>query len=201
MTNNRVANTATSGSLVERAASTRRRLVVPTDAGDPSLARARRAALEIARRFDLEVVLYDRSHERWTDHPHPKGPLTVDQIDGEERPHLVRQLRDFDAGGVTARAFLATVPALTAMIDLLQELEVDAVMVPTDLSKPTVMDRLQVGSSPAEMIERIAALQLDVHPLVFVVDDDGVVDLADGQRADLVTNRLDGEENRVVGDG
>jgi nucleotide-binding universal stress UspA family protein len=182
MTKDRTAteqNTVTQ--LVKAVAARRHRLVVPTDDSDPSLARARHAALELSRRFDLDAVLYDRSGERWTEHPHPKGPLRVEEVDGGRRPHLVQQLRDFEVAGVGASAYLATVPALTAMIDVLQELDIDVIVLPAELDEPRLMDRLQVGGSPAEMIRRIADLQLDVDPVIFVVDDDGVIDVAPGQ--------------------
>jgi len=150
------------------------RLVVPTDDTDSALGRARRVALQIARATDAEVVLYDRSDERWTDTPHPSGPFAVDQVDGERRPHLVRQMREFVDAGVTTTAWLATVPALTAMLDVLQDLEVDVVVVPDRLDAPRMMDRLQVGSTPAEMVERIARLQLPRTPALVSVADDGV---------------------------
>jgi anti-sigma factor RsiW len=152
-----------------------RRVVVPTDGADASLARTREVALQLAREHDFDVVLYDRSDERWTDTPHPSGPFTVDQIDDERRPHLVVQLRDFAAAGVTATAWLATVPALTAMLDVLQELDVDGVLVPEHLDKPRIMDRLQVGSDTAAMVDRVAELQLPSPPTVLVVPESGAI--------------------------
>lgn len=135
-------------------------VVVPTDDESDALARARRAALQLARRHGWRIVLYDRTGERWTDTPHPVGTLAADEIDESERPHLVRQLADLEAAGVPSSAFLATVPALTAMIDVVQEIDVDAVLMPDELDKPRVMDRLQIGDGPGEMVARVAKLQL-----------------------------------------
>ncbi len=150
-----------------------RRIVVPTDAEDVALARSRRVALGMARAAGAELVLYDRSDERWTDTPHPTGPLTVDEVDGERRPHLVGQMREALDAGVPVTAWLASVPALTAMLDVIQDLDVDVVVVPDELGAPKLMDRIAVGSSPAEMVERIARLQLDRVPtLVSVADDE-----------------------------
>jgi hypothetical protein len=149
------------------------RVVVPTDPRDERLARVREAALQLATRHGWEVVLYDRSHERWTDTPHPTGPVGADELDPEEWAHLVRQLRDIERAGVTATAWLATVPALTAMIDALQELAVDGVLLPSQLGQPKVMDRLLEGSDPASMVERVADLHLDDPPTFLVLDDDG----------------------------
>ncbi len=154
-------------------ASTWNKIVIATNSDDDSLARVRRLMLDFASRQGCAVVLYDRSNERWTDTPHPKGPLTADQIDADERPHLVGQLREFEAVGVEATAWLATVPALTAMIDVLQDMSVDAIVLPDDFGSRKMMDRLQIGGDPAEMVQRIADLQLEHPPVVVVVDEAG----------------------------
>ena len=161
-----------------------RRVAIATDDSDEALARVRRVVLGLARTFGFEVVLYDRSHERWTDHPHPKGPVTADQLDGTDRDHLVRQLRDFEAAGVGATAWLATVPALTAMLDVLQSLDVDAVMLPESLDEPKLMDRLQIGSTPPAMVQRIAELNMQRPPLVFQVPESGPIMLVDAEVGD-----------------
>jgi hypothetical protein len=149
-----------------------RRVVVPTDPRDERLARARQAALQLATEHGWEIVLYDRSHERWTDTPHPSGPVSADELDPDEWEGLARQLRDIEAAGVTATAWLATVPSLTAMIDVLQELDVDGVLLPSHLDQPKVMDRLLEGGNPAGMVERVADLHLEAPPIFLVLDDD-----------------------------
>jgi hypothetical protein len=146
------------------------RMIVPTDDRDAALAHARAAALELAARFDVELVLYDRSGERWTDTPHPKGPLRLLELDSDEHPHLVAQLRECEAAGVDAVAYLATLPALTAMIDALQDMEIDCVVLPRDLEHPKLMDRLQLGSHPSQMVQRVSELQLGDSPVMLVVD-------------------------------
>ena len=152
-----------------------RRVAIATDDSDEELARLRRVVLGLARTFGFDVVLYDRSHERWTDHPHPKGPVTADELEGTDRDHLVHQLRDFEAAGVRATAWLATVPALTAMLDVLQSLDVDAVMLPESLDEPKLMDRLQIGSTPPAMVQRIAELNMQRPPMVFQVPESGPI--------------------------
>lgn len=149
------------------------RMIVLTDDGDDAVARTREAALTFARNFGFDVVLYDRSDERWTDTPHASGPFTADEVDAERRPHLPRQLRDFEAAGVRATAWLATVPALTAMLDVLQELRADGVLLPEQLDHPKMMDRLQIGSDPAAMVDRVADLQMPNPPVVFLVPESG----------------------------
>lgn len=156
-----------------------RRLAIATDDSDEALARVRHVALGLAQTHGFEVVLYDRSHERWADHPHPEGPLTADELDGrDDRGHLVEQLRDFEAAGVRATAWLATVPALTAILDVLQALDVDAVMLPESLDEPTLADRLQSGSTPATMVQRVAELNLPQPPVMFEVPESGSIRIA-----------------------
>ncbi len=161
-----------------------RRVAIATDEADESLARVRRIALGLARTHGFEVLLYDRSHERWTDHPHPTGPVTADEIVGTDREHLVRQLRNFQDAGVTASAWLATIPALTAMLDMLQALDVDAIMLPEHLDEPKLMDRLQTGATAPMMVQRIAELSLQHPPVVLSVPEEGPITVAEFAGAD-----------------
>ena len=156
-----------------------RRVAIATDESDDALARVRQVALGLAATHGFDVVLYDRSHERWTDHPHPQGPVTADDLDGMDRDHLVAQLREFEAAGVGATAWLATVPALTAMLDVLQAMDVDAVMLPDSLDEPKMADRLQSGSSPSTMVQRVAELNMQRPPLVFEVPESGPIRVAE----------------------
>ncbi len=152
------------------------RVAVPTDADDDSLANVRRVATRLAAEHGWELVLYDRSHETWMDHPHPKGCVTVDQLDGDEWEHLRVQLRDVESAGVSVTAWLATVPSITAMVDAIQEIDIDAVLVPADPEHATLADRLLEGGDPAERLERVAHLQLGTDaPVVIAVDGDGAL--------------------------
>lgn len=152
-----------------------RRVVVPTDESDPALARARQAALRLARTHGFAVVLYDRSDERWTDTPHPTGPLSIAEVDDDKRAHLVRQMRDFEAAGITVSAWLSSIPALTAMLDVIQELQIDGVILPDGLDKPKLMDRVTGGSDIASMVERFAELQVPKPPTVLMVPASGPI--------------------------
>lgn len=152
-----------------------RRVAVPTDADDDQLAHSRHVATRLAAEHGWELVLYDRSKETWMDHPHPRACVTADELDADEWEHLVRQLRDVEAAGVAATAWLATVPSLTAMVDVALELSLDGVVLPADLGKPKLMDRLLEGDDPAERVERVAHLQLgDDAPVFLEVDDNRV---------------------------
>lgn len=156
-----------------------RRVVVPTDETGDGLALARRAATELAAEHGWELVLYDRSHERWIDTPHPSGPFAREQLDPDERSHLARQMAEIETAGVPVTAWLATVPSLTAMIDVIREVDVDGVLVPAELDDAKLMDRLLPGGRPADVVERVTDLQLPGEPPAFlVVDNSGHVTVA-----------------------
>lgn len=155
-------------------------LVVPTDADDAGYETARRAALQLATSAPegqrLTVVLHDRSDERWTDTPHPEGPLGPDEIEADRRPHLVDQLRPFQEAGVDVKVWYASIPALTAVLTTVQTLDADAVLVPASPEAPKMMDRLQAGEDAGDQIGRVLDQQLDRTVFVFVVLDDGTVE-------------------------
>lgn len=152
-------------------------IVVPTAPDNESYDRARAAALEIATLASCPVVLHDRSDERWTDTPDPEGPYTADEIDRENRPHLVEQMKEFTDAGVDVKAFYASVPALTAVLTPVQRLGADAVVVSASLDKPKMMDRLQAGDDAGEMVSRVLDQNLDRPVHVFVLGDDGTVEV------------------------
>jgi hypothetical protein len=146
-----------------------RKLAVATDADDDDLAASRMLALALAAEHDLEVVLYDRSEETWMDHPHPSGPLTRDELTSDgERGHLATQLAEFEQAGVTATAWVATVPSITEIVDVVRELGVDTIILPSDLEHPKLLDRLK-GESPAKVVERITEINLGEPVAVLVV--------------------------------
>jgi len=153
-----------------------RRLVVPTDAEDDSMRRARDAALAIAGRYGTEVVLYDRSQEFWSETPHPKGLLGADELDPDTHGHLIGQLGDFTDHGVQASAHLATLPSIAAILDVLQDVEIDAVLMPHPLGHRTWMDRLRGGRDQGEEVARVAATQLGLHPIILEVEENGEID-------------------------
>ena len=156
------------------------RIAVPTDSSDNALGELRASALDLAARYDLEVVLYDRSDETWMDHPHPKGPIERDAIDANRRPELVEQLDEFLAHSVPARAWIATVPSLTEIVDVVREVGVDVVLVPEHTDGSKVIDRIKSGG-PAAIVERITTLNLERPVSVLVRHDDGSVTLADSE--------------------
>jgi hypothetical protein len=152
---------------------------VPVDAEDgaPEL---RNAAVRLATEFGLEVILYDRSEETWMDHPHPKGPLEREDLDAKEHPELVEQLDQLLARQVPARAWIATVPSLAEIVDVVREVGVDVVLVPEHPDGSKLVDKLASGG-PAEIVERITALNLEQPVAVLVRRDDGTIAVADSE--------------------
>lgn len=154
-----------------------RTLLVPTDPDDEGYARARRAALELASDTGVAVVLHDRSDERWTETPHAEGPLDLETVADGERDHLPAQMQQFADAGVDVRAWYASVPALTAILEPVQGLDAAAVVVPQRPDKPRVMDRLQPGSDLGEQIGRVLDQNLERTVYVFVVRDDDTIEV------------------------
>lgn len=152
-----------------------RRVAVPTDSDDATLGDLRAAAIDLAVRFDLEVVLYDRSEETWMDHPHPTGLCDREAIDAERRPHLVDQVDEFAARGITTSVWIATVPSLTEIVDVARD--VDTILVPAGNDGGKLLDRLK-SDGPAEIVERVTALNLEAPVDVLVRHDDGSVTVA-----------------------
>jgi nucleotide-binding universal stress UspA family protein len=152
----------------------RRRMAVPTDADDDTLRELRAAAVDLAVRFDLDVVLYDRSAETWMDHPHPTGLCDRDAIDTERHPHLLEQMDQFTERGVSTSVWIATVPSLSEIVDVIRELDVDVILVPAEGNGGKMLDRLKSGG-PAEIVEQINALDLDDPADVLVRHDDGFI--------------------------
>jgi hypothetical protein len=154
-----------------------RRVAVPTDSDDATLRDLRAAAIDLAVRFDLEVVLYDRSEETWMDHPHPTGLCDREAIDAERRPHLVDQFDELAARGITPSVWIATVPSLTEIVDVVREVDVDTILVPAGNDGGKLLDRVK-SDGPAEIVERVTALNLEAPVDVLVRHDDGSVTLA-----------------------
>lgn len=151
------------------------KLAVVTDDDDAHLAATRRLGAQLAARHDLDVVLYDRSQETWMDHPHPSGPCDVTELDERAASHLAPQLDEFAALGVHAVPWIATVPTITEIVDVIRELDVDVILLPEQLDRPKLLDRLK-GKQPADIVAEIAALNLE-QPVPVLVDRDGVVEV------------------------
>jgi hypothetical protein len=151
------------------------KLAVVTDDEDAHLAATRRLGAQLAARHDLDVVLYDRSQETWMDHPHPSGPCDVSELDDRAASHLAPQIEEFTALGIDAAPWIATVPTITEIVDVIRELGVDLILLPEQLDKASLIDRLR-GKQPADVVREVAALNLE-RPVPVLVDRGGTVEV------------------------
>ena len=149
------------------------KLAVVTDDDDDALAATRTLAARLAAAHGLDVVLYDRSEETWMDHPHPSGPYRRDELDGRQRRHLREQLAEFERAGVDAVAWIATVPSITEIVDVVTDLDVDTILLPEVTEHPKLLDRLK-AESPAKVVEQMVGLDLHSSTAVLVFDGDQV---------------------------
>ena len=160
----------------EQALESVRILVVPTDlAGRDCVATARHAAANVAVERTLQVLLYDRSHETWMDHPHPSGPHTADVI-RDDHPGLADQLDELASAGIDARAWISTVPSRTEIITAIQATGADAVLLPDSACDTSLIERLTGRDDPNAELAGTIDRQLD-QPVAVLAMGDGVVDV------------------------
>ncbi len=145
------------------------KLAVATDTDDETLAATRSVAASLAAEHDLSVVLYDRSEETWMDHPHPSGVCDRADLADRDRQHIADQMVEFDQAGVDVTAWIATVPSITEIVDVVLQFGVDAILLPDSTEHPKLLDRLK-NDSPADVVERIVSHNLDA-PVPVLVDD------------------------------
>ena len=145
------------------------KLAVATDTDDETLAATRSVAASLAAEYDLAVVLYDRSEETWMDHPHPSGVCDRSDLADRDRQHIADQMVEFDDAGVDVTAWIATVPSITEIVDVVLKAGVDLIMLPDQIDHKKLLDRLK-ADSPADVVERIVSHNLDA-PVPVLVDD------------------------------
>lgn len=149
------------------------KLAVATDTDDETLAATRSVAASLAAENDLSVVLYDRSEETWMDHPHPSGVCDRADLADRERQHVADQMVEFDEAGVDVSAWIATVPSITEIVDVVLQAGVDVILLPNEIGNPTLLDRLK-ADSPSDVVERIVSHNLD-SPVPVLVDDGSTI--------------------------
>jgi hypothetical protein len=145
-------------------------LLVATDDGtDPAYTMCRRAGLEVARREGAAVVLYDRSSESylvdpyesgpWTSQNHgPAGdrPLAIPDLLRLGRRYLAEQVAEGRALGLEVGAWLARGTGPAALAAACERLGVDRVVLPDQLARPSLRDRV-LGRTLAGFQARLAA--------------------------------------------
>jgi len=145
-------------------------LLVATDDGtDPAYTVCRRAGLEVARREGAAVVLYDRSSESYLVDPYESGPWTS-QNHGPagDRPldlpdllrlgrrYLAEQVSEGRALGLQVGAWLARGTGPAALAAACECLGVDRVVLPDQLARPSLRDRV-LGRTLAGFQDRLSA--------------------------------------------
>ncbi len=145
-------------------------LLVATDDGtDPAYAVCRRAGLDLARREGATVVLYDRSSESYLVDPYESGPQTSQNhgpagdrpLDIPEllrlgRRYLAEQVTEGRALGLQVGAWLARGTGPAAMAAACERLQVDRVVLPDKLARPSLRDRV-LGRTLAGFQDRLSA--------------------------------------------
>lgn len=133
-----------------------RQLIVPTDLpGVGCVDVAREAARLAAAGSTMSVILYDRSAETWMDHPHPSGPHRADEL-SDRFEALAAQLRDLEAAGIDAAAWISTVPSLSEIATAVEQTGADAVLLPEPSCDRTLIDRLtQTGDANVDVAKSI----------------------------------------------
>lgn len=154
-------------------------MVITTEDGDDSavnanLAAARRVAAGAASSAGVPVVLYDRSGETWGDSQHPEGPLAKDAGLVKQRPHLGPQMDEVAAAGVEVRAWLSTLPTISAVITALTEVDADVVIVPQKLERK-LLEKMLVGDSVASALRTQLERQPHCNVRVVEISPDGDV--------------------------
>lgn len=149
------------------------KLAVATDTDDETLAATRTVAASLAAEYDVSVVLYDRSEETWMDHPHPSGVCDRADLADRDRQHLADQMTEFDEAGVEVTAWIATVPSITEIVDVVLQAGAEVILLPDKTDHPKLLDRLK-ADSPSDVVERIISQNLDA-PVPVLVDDGSTI--------------------------
>ena len=152
------------------------RVVVINDADDDRLHEVRRAAPRLGVDHGWELVVYDRSEETWMDHPHPSGPFSAaDLADQDDRADLHRLLADIESAGVTASAWTSTVPSISAIADVVQKMEIDAVLIPSEFGSHKLADRLLSGDEKSSVAASLSEICTGDGPRLLEMRPDGLI--------------------------
>ncbi len=126
-------------------------LVVATDDGyDQAYAATRRAAVDLAARQGHRIILFDRSPELYLVDPYGRdgirnvpellGPADADRLG---RSYLAQQLREADAAGVQAQAWIARGSGAAALASCQAFSGASQVLLPAKIATPSLADRVR----------------------------------------------------------
>ncbi len=140
-------------------------LVVTDDGSSPSVARARRSAVELARSTGGRILFYDRSAESRFVDPYASGPVTSDN-DGPDgrrmldsadlrrlgRDYLAVDVTEARASGVPAWAWLPRRTGPRAIAEAVDRFGCDLVIVPAAIGRVAVVERPWPGARPRSRV-------------------------------------------------
>lgn len=140
-------------------------LVVTDDGSSPSIARARRSAVELARSTGGRILFYDRSAESSFVDPYASGPFTSDNegpdgrrmLDPAElrtlgRDYLAADVADARSSGVAAWAWLPRRTGPRAIAEAVERFGCDLIVVPAEIGRAAVVDRPWPGARPRSTV-------------------------------------------------
>ncbi|MGI8711345.1 MAG: universal stress protein [Acidimicrobiales bacterium] len=142
-------------------------VLVPVDDGnDPARERARQVAVSLAAMAGARLVLLDRSDTTYADSPR-EFELDRAEVEAIGRPYLLDQIDAASEAGVSATAFQHSLPGAEALTDAINATHADLVVVPQNLDKPGLLDRLRGG----DVADRAQGAAPAGVPVVAVADD------------------------------
>lgn len=133
-------------------------LLVATDDGrDPTIERARDAALAWARAHEARVIFHDRAAESYFIDPYPSGTWTADVASGPTREdllapndlellgrhYLAEQVVAARRSGIDAHGWLPPRPGAAGMAEAVERFGVDLVVLPSSMERPSLVDRVR----------------------------------------------------------
>lgn len=130
--------------------------LVATDDGSPVYVETCRVGLDLARKADARVVLFDRSSESYLVDPYPVGAWSspADAVSAASemdagtlaslgRDYLADQLAAARSGGLDVRAYLAMGHGAAALVEAVERWRPDLLVLPTTMARPSLLDRLR----------------------------------------------------------
>ncbi|HZD71001.1 MAG TPA: hypothetical protein VFA45_19520 [Actinomycetes bacterium] len=168
------------------------RMLVAFVGEDEALDHVADAAVELARRTQARLVLYDRDAasafadplpNQWASHREREqygDPLSDDELVRLGREPLARKVAAARRQGVDAWGWLAERHGTDTMVDYAKRHHADAVLLPDDLDEPGLADRLKRETVDRAVNEASETDEPDEGIAVLLVAPGGSTELADG---------------------
>lgn len=145
-------------------------LTLTDDGRDTAYAVSRSAAIRLAAAVGAELLLLDRTGETWLGGGGSgRGPFDATQLlelhetgspgagHRHGHQHLLDQLKESEAAGITARVWLAVEPGFGGLEECVHHCPVEAFVFPDHLDRPSAGDRRRERHGLAQELARIVA--------------------------------------------